>query len=428
MSTVLIIEAQIKLYRKPFYERLHAALREDGVQLEVLYSAPPPSEAQKQDNCHLPASYGIEAPGYWFANERLLLQLHWREVFGADLIIIEQANKFIANHLLLPISLLRLKKVAFWGLGQNLQADRSAISEWYKVRTLNWVHGWFAYTEGTARYLRERGVPVRKIFAVQNSVDTRQLESCVKNMSGPSKAALRDALGIEAAAPVGICVGMLHKVKSVPFLIEAGERIRRKISGFQLIVAGGGPDGEEIRHLADDRPWVHFVGPKFGEEKAQLLAIADVFLLPGRVGLAILDGFAAGLATVATRLSIHGPEMEYLEENVNGLLTDSDPEAYAAAVCKVIFDRGLQWKLRNGAALSAEKYSIDSMVTRFRDGILDCLARPLWLHRSKSGDENELAHSVRDNGHQLDPEQLLPSTSPGESPEQDWRFRFHRKA
>ncbi|MGB6460262.1 MAG: glycosyltransferase family 4 protein [Candidatus Acidiferrum sp.] len=378
MKSVLIIEAQIKRYRKPFYDRLHDALRKEGIQLKVVYSPPTPLEARKNDNCELPSEYGVNVPGYWIARGRLLLQPAFREIAAADLVVIEQANKFILNHLLLPLSLFKLKKIAFWGLGENLQADRSALSEWYKERTLDWVHGWFAYTEGTAVYLQQHGVPLSKITAVQNSIDTRRTQACVRNLRAEEKTALRCSFGISAGAPIGIYVGMLHQVKCIPFLIQAGEQIRRSIPEFHLLVVGGGPDEDEIRRSAAHLPWVRFVGPKFGDAKARLLAIADVFLLPGRAGLAVLDAFAAGLPLVATKLPIHGPEMEYALEGFNGLITPPDAVSYAEAIAALLSNPRALQILREGAALSAEKYSIEAMVEKFEQGIVQYLAVPKW--------------------------------------------------
>ena len=376
MNKILIIEAQIKQYRKSFYDRLHAALSAEDAQLKVVYSPPAPSEERKHDNCELPLEYGVRVPAYWFARERLVFQPTLRQVLAADLVVIEQANKFILNHFLLPLSLAKLKRVAFWGLGENFQADRSAFSEWYKERTLDWVDCWLAYTEGTARYLLQHGVPSEKITAVQNSVDTREIQTYVKNMNSVAKEEVRAELGIGPSARVGIFVGMLHKVKSVPFLAQAAERIRQIIPEFHLIVIGGGPDEEEIKQNAADLARVHFVGPKFGEEKSQLLAIADVLLLPGRVGLAVLDGFAASLPLIATRLPIHGPEMDYLEDGINGLIIPPDPHAYAQAVASLLSNPRRLQLLREGAAKSAEKYSIEAMVENFKRGIVQCLARP----------------------------------------------------
>jgi len=378
IKKILIVEEQIKRYRRPFYDRLHKALCEEGIQLRVVYSAPERSEMQKHDNCELPREYGVKVKGYRMAKGRLLFQPAFRELAFADLVIIEHANRFLLNHFLLPLSLLRLKRSAFWGLGENLQAGRSRFSELYKERTLNWVSWWFAYTEGTARYLQDRGVPAAKITAVQNSVDTRRIQACVQSLSRNARASLRARLGIGPVTPVGIFVGMLHKVKSVPFLIQAGEMIRQTVPEFQLIVVGGGPDEEEIKQSATRYPWVHCVGPKFGDRKAQFLAISDVFLLPGRAGLAVLDGFAAGLPLVATRLSIHGPEMEYFEDGNNGLITAADPEAYAQAVARLLSNPQELQLLREGAAKSAEKYSIEVMVESFKRGIVQCLSQPKW--------------------------------------------------
>src|SRR5277367_474713 len=378
MKRVLIIEAQIKRYRKPFYERLNHALCREDVQLKVVYSPPSPSEERKHDNCDLPQEYGVTIKGYWFGKGQFLFQPALREIVLADLVVVDQANRFILNHFLIPLSFLKLKRTAFWGLGENRQADRSRFSEWYKVRTLNYVDWWFAYTAGTARYLQEHGVSPAKITAVQNSVDTRDIQMCVKNLSVNARRTLRVELSIGPSAPVGIFVGMLHKVKSIPFLILAGEKIRQTIPEFQLIVVGGGPDEEEIRQAAAHLPWVHFVGPKFGERKSQLLAISDVFLLPGRVGLAVLDAFAAALPLVATRRFIHGPEMEYFEEGRNGLMTSPDAAAYAGAVVQLLSNRKELQRLREGAANSAEKYSMEAMVENFKKGIVRCLAQPRW--------------------------------------------------
>jgi glycosyltransferase involved in cell wall biosynthesis len=373
MKRVLIIEAQMKQYRMPFYEGLHRALCADGFQLTVAYSEPTPEELEKRDNCELPHEYGVKVKAHWICGERILFQPLFREIISADLVIIDHANKFVLNHALLWLSLAKLKKVAYWGLGENLQEDRSAFSEWYKKLTLNWVDGWLAYTAGTAKYLTKQGVPQTKIVAVQNSVDTRGIGDRVRSLTPGAREKLRADLGIPRLAPLGIFVGMLHKVKSMPFLVQAGKRIRETAGDFHLIVAGGGPDEETVRKAAAQENWIHFVGPKFGDEKSELLGIADLFLLPGRVGLAILDCFAAGLPLVATRLPIHGPEMEYLEEGCNGILTEHHSDAYADAVTDLLLHPQKLQHLQEGARLSAEKYSIEAMIENFNQGILQCL-------------------------------------------------------
>jgi glycosyltransferase involved in cell wall biosynthesis len=371
---VLIIQGQMKQYRLPFFEKLRAALEKDGVALRVGYSDPPPSEIGKRDNCDLPPEYGVKVAGHWVLGHRIIWQPLLGEVAAADLVIVEQANKYVMNHLLLLCSALGVKKVAFWGLGENRQVGQLLISEWYRRKTLNRPDWWFAYTAGTAEYLVQQGVPRERITAVQNSVDTRELREQVAGIPQTKVLEQRRKLGIADGAPVGIFCGMLDQVKAVPFLIESAHLVKKEISEFHLIIAGGGPDFALAAQAASSSGgWIHSVGPKFGAEKALALKLADVLMLPGRVGLAILDAFAAGLPLLTTDIPIHGPESEYLEHGMNGLKVGHEVGVYARAVINVLTSAPDLQALKQGAARSAERYSIEAMVRNFHEGIAQCL-------------------------------------------------------
>jgi glycosyltransferase involved in cell wall biosynthesis len=373
MKRVLIIEAQMKQYRLPFYARLYESLRADGLQLRVAYSGPAEEEREKCDNCNLPGQYGVETKGLWLFGKRMLYQPLLREIDSADLVISEQANKLVLTHYLLLLSRLGIKRVALWGHGENKQARSSFFLERYQKRALHWPARWFAYTAGAAEYLRRQGVPRSKITAVQNSVDTRQIQEWLQGFDTNARAALRDSLGIPAAARAGIFVGTLQKAKALPFLLEACQRIREQVNDFHLIVVGGGPEEERVRQFAGKHAWVHFTGPKFGADKARLLGIADVLLLPGAVGLAILDAFAVGLPLVTASVPIHGPEMEYFEQHGNGVMTTHDVQAYANAAIRLFLHPRELHVLQEGARSSGRKYSIEAMVENFRGGIALCL-------------------------------------------------------
>jgi glycosyltransferase involved in cell wall biosynthesis len=374
MKSVLIIEAQMKQYRLPFYDRLYKRLRDEGMRLTVAYSEPAGEELGMRDNCRLPFEYGLKVKGSWLLKRRILYQPLFWEISAADLVISDHAYRMALTHYLLMLSRLGLKRVAFWGHGKNRRGNGAGFLERCKQRTLNWVAWWFAYTEGTADYLQGQGVPKSKITAVQNSVDTRRIQEYVQSLDADAKTKVRAAMGIPANAPVGIFVGALQKVKFVPLLLEASQAIRKRVKEFHLIIVGGGPEEEGIRESVRGQAWIHFLGPRFGDEKSELLAIADVFLLPGSVGLAILDAFAAGLPMVTTELPIHCPELEYLEESRNGLMTAHHPERYAEAVAHLFAHPAKLEALREGASRSAEKYSIEKMVENFRRGIVQCLS------------------------------------------------------
>jgi glycosyltransferase involved in cell wall biosynthesis len=344
-------------------------MRADGIQFSVAYSDPPEVELQKSDNCELPAEYGLKVKAHCLWTDGLLYQPLMRSALASDLVIVEQGNRLLLNYVLLPLSLAGLQRVAFWGQGRNHQPGQVRLSEWYRRRVLNWVSWWFAYTGGNARYLEAQGVPASKITVLWNSVDTRDIRDHVRGLAAQDRAAIRGQLGIPVSAPVGIFCGMLDKAKGLPFLIESSRMIKARMPAFHLILVGGGPEQNAIQLLIQGLDWVHWVGPTFGKKKANFMAISDAFLLPCKVGLAILDAFAAGLPLVTTHFEFHAPEFEYLEQDVNGLISEANPRAFAEAVCSLLSKTDRLARLRAGASASSEKYSIENMAENFRTGI-----------------------------------------------------------
>jgi glycosyltransferase involved in cell wall biosynthesis len=370
MYRVLIIQPQMKRYRVPFFQKLHRALEQDGIELRVAYSAPNAVDRRRNDSADLPPEYGRKVKSLWFGN-RFLYQAVWREVVRADLVIVGNENKFLINLILLVFARVNLKTVAFWGIGAEESAIRSSkVSAWVRDRTLNSAHWWFAYTEHSAERLSSLGVTCG-ITAVQNTVDTSELREALAVVRA-ERMQLAKSYGL-GTGPVGIFCGALIPSKHLPFLLSAAHLIRAKIPDFELLIIGDGPLRSFVEESVQDAPWIHYQGPKFGKEKAAALSVAQVFLLPGNVGLAILDSFVAGLPLVATDVPISGPEVSYLIPGVNGLMTSHDVEAFAAATAELLENRDLLSQLSAGATESGMKYTIEEMAQRFRSGIVSCL-------------------------------------------------------
>jgi glycosyltransferase involved in cell wall biosynthesis len=370
---VVILEAQVKQYRVAFLGELAARLRRDDIALQVVYSAPNRSERTKSDSLALPPDLGLEVPGLWLFGERVFVQLAWSAIRGADLVVIEQGNKHALNYLLLALARLGRKRVAYWGHGYNHQARSQGASEWLKRKLLTRVNWWFAYTAGVGRYLIDHGVDPQIITVVQNTIDTRELTEVVRTQGADHRRAVRGRLGIADHARVGLFCGSLYADKKLELLIAAVERIREHRPDFELVVVGDGAARAQMKAAAARLPFVHYVGPAFGPERAAYFAISDVFLIPGLVGLAIVDAFTIGLPVFTTDIPIHSPEIEYLEPEVNGVITAHDPADYAAAVCRVLGDPRELARMRDGARATAARLTLGHMVEAFATGIARCL-------------------------------------------------------
>jgi glycosyltransferase involved in cell wall biosynthesis len=371
-AKVLIIQGQMKQYRVPLFEKLGRALRQDGIHLKVAYSDPRKGDGRK-DNCDLSPEIGLKVKGRWLFSGRALYQPLLKEVAAADLVIAEQANKYLLNYLLLVFSISGIRRIAFWGLGENMGEGRTEISEWLRRQIVAKVGWWFAYTDSTADYLTANGVRRERITVVQNAIDTHEFRALVAGIDEANLAVVRGQLGIGDGDPVGLFCAALSPDKGLRFLLAAAQTIKLTVPRFHLVILGGGPEENVARAAAETYPWVHYVGPKFGVEKARFFRIADAMLLPGRVGLAILDAFAAGLPLITTDVPYHGPEVGYLSDGVNGFLAEHLVEAYASRCISLFADDGMRCKLKAGAMECGQKVSIDAMVSNFRSGIRACL-------------------------------------------------------
>ena len=132
-----------------------------------------------------------------------------------------------------------------------------------------------------------------------------------------SAAALRDRIGMKAGRAAIFC-GRLYDRKRIDFLLEASGRIRERIPDFDVSLATD-PTPPRCARLRSRIPGCITWGCIFIEEIVPYFELADVCLMPGAVGLTILDTFALETPLITTRLSDHGPEIEYLRPEQNGI-------------------------------------------------------------------------------------------------------------
>lgn len=371
--SICIIQPVLKHYRVPFFRELDKALAAEGIGLLVVYGTPWRGEVERGDHADLPGPLGMKANSSMLLGKLLLIPV-LRPWLRADLVVVEHANKNLLNYLLAILRGLRLKRVAFWSHGRDRQADSASVGERFKRRTLHWADWWFAYTAESAAYVAAQGYPKDRITVVENAIDTRALRADLDAVSEVELQAIRTAFGWNGTEQVAVFCGSLYRNKRLDLLFEAADRVQREVPAFRLIVIGGGPLAEAVAEFARHRAWVQAVGPKFGHEKSVILKLACMWLNPGALGLGILDAFCAGMPLLTTRQSTHGPEIEYLQHEVNGLLLDDAPEAYADGMLRLLRDGDLAARLREGAVASAQRYSIETMVRNFSNGVRACLS------------------------------------------------------
>jgi glycosyltransferase involved in cell wall biosynthesis len=193
-------------------------------------------------------------------------------------------------------------------------------------------------------------------------------------MSPATLDAVRRRLCLESN---NVCVysGGMYREKRLQFLLDACEAIRNRVPDFQMVFMGAGPDSRIVKEAAARFSWIKYVGPTFGDEKVALFGLAKLHLMPGLVGLGVLDSFALATPLVTTAVTYHSPEIEYLTPD-RGLIVQQteDAVAYAEAVVSLLRDDAKRDLMQRACIAASYIYTVEGMADNFSAGVVHALS------------------------------------------------------
>jgi len=362
-------------YRVPFFQALFIELARKDIHLKVVYGQEIPSTIPRSVVIQVPWAIQIKNHYWSIFGKEIVWQPCLRELRKSDLIIAEQANRLLINYLLLAYKYLGRYKLAFWGHGKNFQDSSSMnLSRHWKnifVRCVDW---WFSYTMMSTDLVKASGYPSNKITTVQNAIDNHNISQVKLKITSEDLASLKKILCIDSNNIAIFCGGM-YADKKLFFLLQACELIKKSVPDFHILFIGTGPDHTLIKRAAEKNTWLHNLGEITGNERVPYFLMSKCLLMPGLVGLVILDSFILETPIITTDIPIHSPEIAYLKKDINGLMTSFDVKKYAEAVVQVMLSKETHDQLQTGCKESAAHYTLNNMVTNFSSGITHCLSQ-----------------------------------------------------
>ncbi len=360
-------------YRVAFFEHLREILTCKGITLRVVVGGGLAEDAAKGDIAQLDWAEQRSFRTVDIKNTTLLWQPGFDLARSSDLIITEQASKQLFNIPLAFGQRLFRTRHAFWGHGKNFQASvEGDRGEGLKAQLTKRAHWFFAYNNVSAQAAVEFGMAPDRVTPVMNTTDTTHLRDVRSALPADTPRQVRSELGL-TDGPVGIYMGGLYSLKRPQFLVDTVQQIRDRCDDFQMIVIGGGSEESTVREAAS-ADWIHYLGPIYGDERVRIASIAQLQLMPGLLGLNVVDAFALGIPTVTTDIDYHSPEIEYLIDGVNGLVVrNATPATFADAVVALLDDEDRLTQLRVGAELAGQELSVEDMAQRFADGVVQAL-------------------------------------------------------
>ena len=243
------------------------------------------------------------------------------------------------------------------------------------------------------------GVDPAKISLIHSSVIPDELKHADPKQA---RAELRRELNIDEDELVCLVLAQLHARKGIDVLLLAIERLANRAGlealrlrnlrasksarrasqttihderiapakSVRVVIAGDGPERDSLEAQArglTTQGVVTFLGAR--SDKAALLAMADVVVLPSRqegLGVAALEAMAAGKAVIASRVG--GLAEAVVEDRTGVFVAAGDAEALAVAIERLAGDRNLCRRLgAGGRGRVSEGFLVHQMVGAYTE-------------------------------------------------------------
>jgi len=362
VKRVVFVQKFVPHYRLPLFENLRSQFAQQGIEFVLIYGQPDAYEGSK---------IRMEYPDWGTRVKSLIIPLpgkftrylYWQGVVfkikRGDVVIVEHASKLLDNYLLFALQQLRWISLCYFGHGKNFQGHRE-IGPARKLKQLmvKRIARWFAYTEISRQALLDQDVPDSRITVVNNTLTV----SKTLKESDVSRHKSRF-----------VYIGGLYKEKRLDLVFETMQKLQLEYPEIELQIAGTGPDQQKVESFAKDHNWCTYVGPVFGEERDKFLFGATAIVMPGPVGLVAIDSFHYATPILTTQSDNHGPEVAYLEHDVNAMILNDrgDSDSYLHLVKKFLQSAEDIERIREACRQSAEQYNIHDTSLKFVDGVLN---------------------------------------------------------
>jgi len=281
----------------------------------------------------------------------------------------------VTELLSLPISKLLKIRFVWW----THAYDHGTTSRFEFVRKIRkmfqlWLYknadGIITFSNEGSGYLIANGIQSHKVICAPNTLDTDLLQEFAKaTRNKHSRNEIASEFELDADQIYVLYSGRLIKEKNVEQAILAINLVKDDVPNIHLMIIGDGPDKERLEDLAEKMIEGHysFLGPIYDDYTlAKLFTIADLFIMPGYIGLAIVHAFSFGLPVLTTNVQIHSPEIQYLHQGYNGyMVDDGDIEALAHEMKNLLTDREKLNELSNNAVRTVNEYAdVNFMVSQ----------------------------------------------------------------
>ena len=196
------------------------------------------------------------------------------------------------------------------------------------VRVYNRCDAVWTVNQETAQVLHEYGF--------QGNIQVAPNGTNVHDIDYDRAAETRSRLGLAEDRTVLLFVGQIDDKKNISSILRACAILKRQGMVFTLLLAGTGPNREELEKLRDELELTDRVGflgfVSNGDELRSLYTLADLFVFPSvydNAPMVVREAAACGTPAVLVRGSCSA---ESVIDGENGFLCENSPEDIARCI------------------------------------------------------------------------------------------------
>jgi PEP-CTERM/exosortase A-associated glycosyltransferase len=247
---------------------------------------------------------------------------------------------------------------AFW---EDAAVDHGTSREWglryrltraLETSAFKRVDAITTICEGLRRDIVARGIPAQKVTVIPNAVDIEKF-----SVGGTGDATLKEQLGLNGHRIIGF-IGSFYAYEGLDLLLQAFPTILASAPDIRLLLVGGGPQDDSLKHLASGlgiQDKVIFTGRVPHDQVQRYYDLVDILAYPRHsmrltelvTPLKPLEAMAQGRLLVASDVGGH---KELIQDGKTGILFKSEnPQALADAVLRLLAEETRWPELRKAA-------------------------------------------------------------------------------
>jgi len=346
---VLLFDPTCLSYRIHVYNYFISEFKNYGINLKVYYDE---NKTIINNDSYFPIKYSFLS----------FIKLHRDEKPDISIYFIWLSYKWSLPFLIIMRLFMKTKSIV-WSKGINIKnVDQPLKNILYYIRQFV-ADALILYSVYEKKFIK---ASARKVFIANNTINQYVYKNCAER-----KDTLKRKHGINHQKIV-LFVGRIEHRKRLDLLIDS---FKNELREYGLIIIGPGLEGK-LQKQVNSLDNVYYFGPIYALDLlSEFYSMADIFCIPGHIGLAVNESFLYGLPVVTADIKsdpslISSEPIMLLEDGVNGRFYRPEQDNLSEVLRQILEnDEIRETYSKNAIKTFKEKAKIEYMAEGFLKAI-----------------------------------------------------------